>query len=198
MARSRTRDREGRCPVASSPVSGTLQDTESDETHFALCSQPILYITSWLPHAPVNQSWREAPCLFDPWWHAPFASGCYAPVSGKRTSVSLIGHLEETHDRNDPPDKWDDVTPIAVLTGDIYELFATFSASPKARHTNTAKVGLDTCAGCNLIRRNQLPHGVVIRNQTGANRVQSAQGQNITMIGEVTLTMKLAGSSETM
>jgi hypothetical protein len=26
----------------------------------------------------------------------------------------------ETHDRNDPPDKWDDVTPIAVMTGSIY------------------------------------------------------------------------------
>jgi hypothetical protein len=84
------------------------------------------------------------------------------------------------------------------MTGNIYELFVTFSASPKSRHTNTAKVGLDTCAGCNLIRGNQLPHGAVIRNQTGTNRVQSAQGQNITMLGEVTLTMKLAGSSDTM
>jgi hypothetical protein len=84
------------------------------------------------------------------------------------------------------------------LTGNIYELFVTFSASPEARHINTAKVGLDTCAGCNLIRRNQLPHGAVIRNKTGANRVQSAQGQNITMLGEVTLTIKLAGSSDRM
>ena len=104
--------------------------------------------------------------------------------------------MEETHDRNDPPDKWDEVTPIAIMTGDIYELYVTFSASPQARHTNTARVGLDTCAGCNLIRRNQIPHGAVIRTQPGVNRVQSAQGQNIAMLGEVTLTMKLAGSSE--
>jgi hypothetical protein len=198
VARPCIRDREGRCPVASSPVSGTLQDTDADSTNFALFPQPIPRIPSWFPQVPANRSWREAPCLFDPWWHAPVASGYNAAVAGKRTSVSPIGHLEETHDRNDPPDKWDDLTPIAVMTGNIYELFVTFSASPEARHTNTAKVGLDTCAGCNLIRRNQLPHGAEIRTKSDVNRIQSAQGQNITMVGEVTLTMKVAGSSDLM
>jgi hypothetical protein len=106
--------------------------------------------------------------------------------------------VEETHDRNDPPDKGDEVTLIAVMTGDIYELYVTFSASPEARHTNTARVGLNTCAGCNIIRRNQLPHCTVVRTQPGVNRVQPAQGQNISMLGEVTLTMKLAGSSYTI
>jgi hypothetical protein len=106
--------------------------------------------------------------------------------------------VEETHDRNDMPDKGDEVTPIAVMTGDIYELYVTFSASPEARHTNTDRVSLDTCSGCNIIRRNQLPHGTVVRTQPGVDRVQSAQGQNIAMLGEITLTMKLAGSSYTI
>ena len=84
------------------------------------------------------------------------------------------------------------------MTGDLYELRATFAASPDARHTNTARVGLDTCAGCNLIRRNQLPYGVAIRSLSRPNRVSSAQGQNVKVLGEVTLTLRLEESTDTM
>ena len=84
------------------------------------------------------------------------------------------------------------------MTGDLYELRATFAATPDARHTNTARVGLDTCAGCNLIRRNQLPYGVAIRSLSRPNRVSSAQGQNVKVLGEVTLTLRLEESTDTM
>ena len=84
------------------------------------------------------------------------------------------------------------------MTGDLYELRATFAATPDARHTNTARVGLDICAGCNLIRRNQLPYGVAIRSLSRPNRVSSAQGQNVKVLGEVTLTLRLEESTDTM
>jgi hypothetical protein len=60
------------------------------------------------------------------------------------------------------------------------------------------RVRLDTFAGCNLIRRSQLLYGAVIRAVEGPNRVQAAQGQQVTIIGEVTLTMRLSGSTETV
>ena len=91
--------------------------------------------------------------------------------------------MEETLELNDPPERLDEVTPCAVMTGDIYELLVTFSACSQVRQSNTAKVGLDTCAGCNLIRRNQLPEGAVIRRTESASRVRSAQGQHLDMIG---------------
>jgi hypothetical protein len=84
------------------------------------------------------------------------------------------------------------------MTGDLYELMVTLAASSDGRHSNTMRVGLDTCAGCNLIRRNQLPYGAVIRAVEGPNRVQAAQGKQVTIIGEVTLTMRLSGSTETI
>jgi hypothetical protein len=84
------------------------------------------------------------------------------------------------------------------MTGDLYELMVTLAASSDARHSNTMRVELDTCAGYNLIRRNQLPYGAVIRAVEGANRVQAAQGQQVTIIGEVTLTIRLSGSTETI
>jgi hypothetical protein len=103
---------------------------------------------------------------------------------------------EETRNRNDPPHK--DITPCAVMTGDIYELRLTLAASPGSRHTNTARVGLDTCAGCNLIRRNQLPLGSVVRPVASPSKVRAAQGQPEVVRGEVTLMLRLAESSDLM
>jgi hypothetical protein len=60
------------------------------------------------------------------------------------------------------------------------------------------RVELDTCAGFNLIRLNQLPYGSVIRAVEGPNRVQAAQGQQVTIIGEVKLTLRLSDSTETI
>ena len=84
------------------------------------------------------------------------------------------------------------------MTGELYELRLTLASSAYARHTNTARVGLDTCAGCNLIRYNQLPVGSVVRPLTGQNKVRAAQGQTLVIRGEVTLTLRLAESPDTM
>ena len=84
------------------------------------------------------------------------------------------------------------------MTGELYELRLTLASSADARHTNTARVGLDTCAGCNLIRYNQLPVGSVVRPLTGQNKVRAAQGQPLVIRGEVTLTLRLAESPDTM
>jgi hypothetical protein len=84
------------------------------------------------------------------------------------------------------------------MTGDLYELHVKLAASQGAKHTNTTRVGLDTCAGCNLIRRNQLPYGTMIRPLTGSTRVQAAQGQRVNALGEVTLTLRLSESTDTV
>ena len=82
------------------------------------------------------------------------------------------------------------------MTGDLYQLMVTVSAKPGLKDTNTMKVGLDTCAGINLIRRSQIPHGTKIRCAPGVTKVRAAQGQNVDMIGEVTLSLTVCGSQD--
>ena len=116
---------------------------------------------------------------------------------GKLAGVSPpIDNVVETQCRNDPPDKDIDGTPCAVMTGDLYQLMVTVSAKPGLKDTNTMKVGLDTCSGINLIRRSQIPHGTKIRCAPGVTKVRAAQGQNVDMIGEVTLSLTVCGSQD--
>lgn len=58
------------------------------------------------------------------------------------------------------------------------------------------KVGLDTCSGVNLIRRSQIPYGAKIRRAPGVTNFKAAQGQKVEMIGEVTLSLTVVGSSD--
>jgi hypothetical protein len=104
--------------------------------------------------------------------------------------------VEETQARTDPPDKDAADTPCAVMTGDLYQLMVVVSAAPGAKHTNAMKAGLDTCAGVNLIRRNQVPYGSNIRNSQHGTSVKAAQGQKVSTVGEVTLSMKIADSPD--
>jgi hypothetical protein len=82
------------------------------------------------------------------------------------------------------------------MTGDLYQLMGTVSAAPGVNDTNTMKAGLDTCAGINLIRRSQIPHGVKLRRAPGVTEVKAGQGQNVDMIGEVTLSLTVVGSPD--
>jgi hypothetical protein len=82
--------------------------------------------------------------------------------------------VEETPARTDPPDK-DAGTPCAVMTGDLYQLMIVVSAAPGAKHTNAMKTGLDTCAGVNLTRRNQVTYGSKIQHSQHGTPVKAAQ-----------------------
>jgi hypothetical protein len=70
------------------------------------------------------------------------------------------------------------------------------SVAPGVKDTNTMKAGLGTCAGINLIRRSQIPHGVKIRRAPGVTKFKAAQGQKVDMIGEVTLYLTVVGSPD--
>jgi hypothetical protein len=103
--------------------------------------------------------------------------------------------VEETQARTGPPDK-DADTPCAVVTGDLSHLMVMVSAAPGAKHTNAMKAVLDTCAGVNMIRRNQVPYGSKIRNYGHGTSVKAAQGQKVSTVGEVTLSMKVSESPD--
>jgi hypothetical protein len=82
------------------------------------------------------------------------------------------------------------------MTGDLYQLMVVVSAAPYAKHTNAMKAGLDTCAGVNLIRRNQVPYGSKIRLFQHGTSVKAAQGQKVSTVGEFTLPMKVSESPD--
>jgi hypothetical protein len=83
---------------------------------------------------------------------------------------------EETHSTTDPPDIEDEDTPCAVMAGDLYQLRVVVSAAPGDKNINYMKVGLDTCAGVNLIRKNHVPYGANIRRAPTVTKVKAAQG----------------------
>jgi hypothetical protein len=66
------------------------------------------------------------------------------------------------------------------------------SAAPGNKNINCMKVGLDTWAGVNLIRQNQVPYGANIRRAPTVTKVKAVQGQKVVMVGEVTLSIKVA------
>jgi hypothetical protein len=80
------------------------------------------------------------------------------------------------------------------MNGDLYQFMVKRSSTPGVKEKNTMKVGLDTCAGINLIRCSQIPYGSKIGPATGGTKVKAAQGQKVDMIGEVTLALTAARS----
>jgi hypothetical protein len=71
----------------------------------------------------------------------------------------------------------------SVLSGVIYkiriELFADIACLQKI----VMDVGLDTCGGCNLIRKNSLPPGAKIRPLSNPPHVLAAQGKKLEILG---------------
>jgi Reverse transcriptase (RNA-dependent DNA polymerase) len=121
-----------------------------------------------------------------------YASQCTV-VFKKRSGVSLSPlNVEETPKTNDPPDK-----PISclTLTGDIYQLMVTVRAEETSSCTNSVYGGLDTCGGCNLIRKNQIPYGAVVKELLDGPKIAQAQGQGLAVIGRVFLMMQVEGST---
>jgi transposase InsO family protein len=56
-------------------------------------------------------------------------------------------------------------------------------------------VALDTCAGCNLVRKNQVPHGAVIKALENPPSITAAEGNPMVALGSVELFANVAESS---
>jgi hypothetical protein len=100
--------------------------------------------------------------------------------------------MEETQKNGLPSDKSE--TLCAVLTGDLYQILIKVRADSSTVHMNAVYAGLDTCGGCNLIRKNQLPPNADIRPLSRGPRIAAAQGQALKTLGVVTLYLRLDGS----
>jgi hypothetical protein len=61
---------------------------------------------------------------------------------------------------------------------------------------NYVEAALDTCAGCNLIRANQLPEGCKVESLESTPSITAAQGQKLDVIGQARLKFQLSGSFE--
>jgi hypothetical protein len=55
-------------------------------------------------------------------------------------------------------------------------------------------VGLDTCGGCNLIRKDSLPPGSTISSIANPPTIQAAQGEAIEVLGVVPLVLEVGGT----
>jgi hypothetical protein len=55
------------------------------------------------------------------------------------------------------------------------------------------KVGLETCAGINLIRRSQIPHVKKDSSRSGSDESQGCARPKVYLIGEVTLSLTGCG-----
>ena len=79
------------------------------------------------------------------------------------------------------------------MTSGIYEIELTVGVDfyHKAQTINCVRAALDTCGGCNLIRRNQIPPGIAIQPLSRPTKIAAAQGQDLHALGEVRLQIRV-------
>ena len=78
------------------------------------------------------------------------------------------------------------------MTGELYQIKVGVK-SPLVQSHIFLTAALDMCAGCNLVRANQVPEGSIIRDLKRPPVISSAQGQAVDVIGVVTLMTQLRG-----
>jgi hypothetical protein len=82
-----------------------------------------------------------------------------------------------------------------VLTGELFKLHVGISAQGERSTVIYNDAALDTCGGCNLSRRNQVPPGAEVRALNECPRVASAEGQSVKLEGVVTLEVNISSTS---
>jgi hypothetical protein len=81
-----------------------------------------------------------------------------------------------------------------ALTGELFKLHVGMAAMEEPTVVIYNRAGLDTCGGCNLVRKNQVPKGAVIRDLRDEPRISSAEGRSVEILGVVTRTSTLPGT----
>jgi hypothetical protein len=79
------------------------------------------------------------------------------------------------------------------MTGELYQMEVGVKA-PLVNSQIFLTAGLDTWAGCNLIRANQVPPGAIVRTLKYPPTISSAQGQFVDVMGVLTLMTQLRGA----
>ena len=78
------------------------------------------------------------------------------------------------------------------MTGELYQIEVGVKA-PLVNSQIFMTAALDTCAGCNLVRANQVPEGAILRTMKRPPAISSAQGQQVDVLGIVTLMIQVRG-----
>jgi Reverse transcriptase (RNA-dependent DNA polymerase) len=79
------------------------------------------------------------------------------------------------------------------MTGELYQLEIGVSSGEDSGQRIFLEAALDTCAGCNLIRANQIPLGVEVRPLQHPPVVSAAQGQPVKVLGVAVLVIDIPG-----
>jgi hypothetical protein len=116
------------------------------------------------------------------------ATGLFKKRPGASTDLDLS---EEAPNRTYTPDKRDTEAKRIVIKGELYKIEVGISPIGEGGQRIYYDVALDTCAGCNILRFNQLPHGAVIRPLNSPPIVSAVQGQPVEVTGGATLRIHL-------
>jgi hypothetical protein len=75
------------------------------------------------------------------------------------------------------------------MTGELYQIEVGVKAPLVNSHIFLTDA-LDMCAGCNLIRANQVPPGAIVRTLKCPPTISSSQGQSVDIMGVLTFVAK--------
>jgi transposase InsO family protein len=81
-----------------------------------------------------------------------------------------------------------------VLSGNIYKIRLGIRSHAACLQALVLDVGLDTCGGCNLIRKDSIPPGSTISSLANPPTIQAAQGEAIEVLGVVPLVLEVSGT----
>jgi hypothetical protein len=104
-----------------------------------------------------------------------------------------IDQMEGAHERNGPPEKEPESKRSLVMTGELYQIEVGVTPIDGGSQHIFFDAALDTCAGCNLIRANELPYGAEIRLMSNPPVVSAAQGHPVKVTVIATLNVQLPG-----
>jgi transposase InsO family protein len=76
---------------------------------------------------------------------------------------------------------------VSVLSGIIYKIRIELLSEIECSQRSVMDVGLDTCGGCNLIRKDALPPGSTIYPLLNPPNVHAAQGKQLEILGVASL-----------
>jgi hypothetical protein len=79
------------------------------------------------------------------------------------------------------------------MTGELYQMEVGVKA-PLVDSQNFLTAALDTCAGCILIRANQVPPGAIVRTLKFPPTISSAQGQSVDVLRVLNSMTQLSGA----
>jgi hypothetical protein len=81
-----------------------------------------------------------------------------------------------------------------VISGNIYKIRVELRSHVDCSQKIVVDVGLDTCGGCNLIRKDSLPPGSIINTLLDPPKIQAAQGKPLEIIGVSSLHLNAGGN----